>query len=238
MIILNNGIRDGASYFFYENGKPKEEIFYENGIATGSMKIFDSSGTLRQLITLENGRREGPTSFFDSSGNFVEDVFYSQGKIVVEENTQVDSSEVVEESILATKHIPEPVKQPEIVSKEKRGDKIPDEINKSDEADDPAYFISADILPEPVIGWDAFHQKIIYPEGAREREIIGIVKVRAFIDRDGNVERTEIVEGIGWGCDDAVEIAVYYSKFKPGFIKDKPVKVQMIIEHEFKLPSN
>lgn len=238
IILLSNGIREGESKYFYENGNPKEEIYYEAGVAFGSVKKYDSSGALAQLITLEHGRREGPASFFDSLGNFLKDIFYSQGKIVVEEVIAKDSALIEEENILATKNIPEPVKPPEKAKEKKSAEKIPDEKNNLDEIDDPAFFLSADIMPEPVIGWEAFHEKIIYPSGAREREIEGKVKIRAFINRDGDVEKTEIVEGIGWGCDDAVEIAVFYSKFKPGALKEKPVKIQMIIEHEFKLSSN
>lgn len=238
IVILNNGTREGASLSFYENGNPKSEIIYEAGIVNGSLKKYDSSGTLIELITVVNGRRDGPTSLFDSEGIFLRDVFYTEGKIVLEEESKTDSAEVINENILATKYIPEPVKQPEKTPAKRNQEKIPHTEKKIDELDDPAYYITTDILPEPVIGWTAFNEKIIYPEAAREKEISGVVKVRAFIDRDGNVERTEIVEGIGWGCDDALEIATLYSKFKPGVLKDKPVKVQMIIEHEFKLSSN
>lgn len=235
IILLSNGIREGESKYFYENGNPKEEIYYESGVAFGSVKKYDSSGTLIQLISLEHGRREGPASIFDSSGNYFKDILYAQGKIVVEDVISKDSALLEEENILATKNIPEPVKQPEKVKEIKSVEKIPDEKNNSDEIDDPAFFLSADFMPAPVIGWEAFHNKIIYPSGAQEREIEGKVKIRAFINRDGDVEKTEIVEGIGWGCDDAVEIAVFYSKFQPGVLNEKPVKVQIIIEHEFKL---
>ena len=55
------------------------------------------------------------------------------------------------------------------------------------------------------------------------------------IDRDGEVLDAQVIEGIGYGCDEAARLAVFYHRFKPGLIRGEKVKVQMEISIEFKL---
>ncbi len=90
-------------------------------------------------------------------------------------------------------------------------------------------------MPEPVGGMKKIMNKLVYPEKAKEDGIQGTVKVLAFIDEDGEVTHAEVVQGIGHGCDQSAKIAVFYTKFKPGLLKGKPVNVQMVIPVEFKL---
>ena len=59
--------------------------------------------------------------------------------------------------------------------------------------------------------------------------------IRAFIDGDGEVLNAEVVEGIGYGCDESARLAVYYHRFKPGLQRGQRIKVQMDIPIEFKL---
>lgn len=97
------------------------------------------------------------------------------------------------------------------------------------------YLDSAEVMPEPVGGMKNILSKLVYPARAKENNIQGIVKVRAYIDEYGEVTQDEIIQGIGYGCDEAAKITVYYTKFTPGLIKGKPVKVQVVIPIEFKL---
>ena len=63
------------------------------------------------------------------------------------------------------------------------------------------------------------------------------MKIKAFIDQNGDVTKAEVVKGIGYGCDEVARITVLYTKFNPGLIRGKPVKTQIIIPFEFK-PDN
>ena len=65
-----------------------------------------------------------------------------------------------------------------------------------------------------------------------------MVKILTFVDRDGEVLDAQVVEGIGYGCDEAARLAILYHRFKPGLIKGQKVKVQMEIPIEFKLDEN
>ncbi|MEJ2104772.1 MAG: energy transducer TonB, partial [Ignavibacteriaceae bacterium] len=101
--------------------------------------------------------------------------------------------------------------------------------------DDPAFYKTVEVMPEPFGGMEAIYKKIGYPEEAKDNDIEGVVSVLTFIDRDGEVIDAQVVQGIGYGCDEAARLAILYHRFKPGLIKGQKVKVQMEIPIEFKL---
>jgi TonB family protein len=85
---------------------------------------------------------------------------------------------------------------------------------------------------------DYIKSKIIYPQTAINHNIEGVVQVEFTIDRDGTVIDTQILKGIGYGCDEAVINAFKNChKWRPGINMGKPVTEQFIIEIEFKLTS-
>ena len=97
------------------------------------------------------------------------------------------------------------------------------------------YFMVAEEMPEPVGGIAAIGQKVRYPEIAKRAGIEGRVFVKAIIDTQGNVIETEVIKGLGAGTDEAAVEAIKNSKFIPGKINGKPVKVQVAIPILFKL---
>ena len=111
----------------------------------------------------------------------------------------------------------------------------PDVEEEHNYEDDPAFYKTVEVMPEPIGGMKAIYKKIGYPEEAKENEIEGVVKILTMIDRDGEVLDAQVVEGIGYGCDEAARLAVFYHRFKPGLIRGEKVKVQMEIPIEFKL---
>jgi len=84
IIRFNSGVRDGEASFFWENGNKKEEFTYINGRIEGLVKRFFENGNLREMFVIQSRKREGPTSLFDSLGNYVEDIFYEEGILVVD----------------------------------------------------------------------------------------------------------------------------------------------------------
>ncbi len=106
---------------------------------------------------------------------------------------------------------------------------------KKEIADEPVYFKVVEELPEPIGGIEAIHSKIKYPEFAKRAGVEGQVYVKAYVDKEGNVNKTELVKGIGGGCDEEAEKAVSETKFKPGKQRGKPVNVQVLIRIIFKI---
>lgn len=234
-INYSNNVREGAAKFYYPNGKIKQELNYSNGRVDGVVKNYYDNGNLKEMYSIEDGKRNGVLTLFDKDGKYLKDITYEDGKLVNEEIPAVDTSK----TIIAQK---EPGKENQKVPPEKinqlkkeTGEVSAPPAIKEEKNENPDYLLTAEVMPEPAGGMKTIMKKLIYPEQAKEDEIQGTVKIRALIDEYGEVTQDEVVQGIGHGCDEAAKIAVYYTKFTPGLIKGKPVKVQMIIPVEFKL---
>jgi protein TonB len=100
---------------------------------------------------------------------------------------------------------------------------------------EPIYFVAVEEMPFPIGGIQAIHDLIIYPIIAKRAGVEGKVYVLAYVDEEGTVIKTEILKGIGGGCDEAAEYAVKHTKFSPGKQRGKPVNVKVMIPIVFKL---
>jgi len=232
-ITYKDTIREGEAKFYFENGTLKEERLYVNGKVAGLVKVYYTNGKLKELINLEDGKREGPTSLFDEEGNYVKDIMFEDGIQVVKKENPYITKEPPKE-IAENKN-----EEPEVTNTIKKGKKqnyeMPPPQEKDNMEDDPAIYRTVEVMPEPVGGYEAIKKKLIYPDKAKEDGIQGIVDVEITVDEFGEVTNAEVVKGIGHGCDESARIAVYYTKFKPGLQRGKPVKVQMTVPVEFKI---
>jgi TonB family protein len=213
-INYNEAVREGEAKFYYEDGTLKEERLYVNGRVDGKIK---------ELINLEDGKREGPTSIFDEEGIYIKDIYYEKGIQFVEKKNIYVIEEPKKEIVKNNKKPKEqsyefPPLEEEKVVEENR--------NLKD---------TVEVMPEPVGGFESIKKKLIYPEKAKEDGIEGIVEIEVLVDEFGEVQKADIFKGIRADCDESAKIAVYYTKFKPGMQKGKPVKVQFIIPVEFKI---
>ena len=93
----------------------------------------------------------------------------------------------------------------------------------------------ADVMPSPVGGIMAIAKNVVYPEEAKIAGIQGRVFVEATIDEKGNVIKTSILKGIGYGCDEAAISAVKKAKFIPATNDGEIVKAVVTIPIQFKL---
>lgn len=104
--------------------------------------------------------------------------------------------------------------------------------------DDPAqgvFFVMVEEMPAPIGGMYAIQENITYPEIAKRAGIQGRVFVKAFIDSTGTVVKTELLRGIGAGCDEMAMEAVQKVKFTPGKQRGKAVNVQVTVPILFQL---
>jgi TonB family protein len=235
IVHFSNGVRDGGAKFFWENGNIKQELSYFNGRVNGLVRNYNEDGVLREMYSIENGKREGPTSYFDSTGTYIKDVFYAEGMLDVkaEPLTYSKQDNVVTNSNESGNNIKKTITQKKINTDPKMPP--PSTEKERDLEEDPAFYLSVEVMPEPIGGMDAIYKKLSYPKRAKEDGIEGTVIVRAFIDRDGEVLDAQVVKGIGYGCDESARLAIFYHRFKPGLQRGQRVKVQMDIPVEFKL---
>ena len=111
----------------------------------------------------------------------------------------------------------------------------PPKENKKIIEEESVYFVAVEDMPEPIGGIKAIQEKINYPEIARRAGVEGTVYVLAYLSEEGNVVKTEIVKGIGGGCDEEAELAVKQTRFTPGKQRGKPVRVKVMIPVKFQL---
>ena len=76
--------------------------------------------------------------------------------------------------------------------------------------------------------------KAPYPEAAKHSNIEGVVVLQADIDAAGNVMNVEVIQSLGFGCDEAAVVALKQSTFTPAYEGSQPVPVRLRIPYRFK----
>jgi len=117
------------------------------------------------------------------------------------------------------------------------GLKMPDTsaINNSVSPQEDDYFVVVEEMPELIGGLAELQKKISYPEEAREAGIEGRVYVQFIVNENGDVENPRVIRGIGGGADEEALNAVKQAKFKPGYQRGEPVRVQFSLPFVFQL---
>lgn len=83
--------------------------------------------------------------------------------------------------------------------------------------------------PEPVGGITALLKRFKIPRKAYQLKLNGEIIIKAKIDKWGNVLDTKVIKGVGYGVGTAAEVAVLFTKFKPGMDNGEPVKASVTI---------
>lgn len=104
--------------------------------------------------------------------------------------------------------------------------------------EDEQYFVVVEEMPRIVGGIEALARVLQYPELAIRAGVQGRVYVQAFVDENGRVTRTEVIKGIGAGCDEAAMEAVKKITFIPGKQRGLPVKVKVSVPVVFRLTTS
>lgn len=107
-------------------------------------------------------------------------------------------------------------------------------VEKKSIAEETPYFVAVEEMPEPIGGIADIQKRVVYPKIASLSGVEGRVIINAYVSETGNVTRTEVVKGIGAGCDEAAVEAVLNTKFKPGKQRGNPVNVRITIPILFK----
>ncbi len=79
--------------------------------------------------------------------------------------------------------------------------------------------------------------QVIYPQQAKDARIEGAVKLAVVINDDGHVRNVKILEGPGYGLNEAAELALKQFLFSPAEVLGQKVPVQIVYVYRFKLES-
>lgn len=101
--------------------------------------------------------------------------------------------------------------------------------------DEEAIYTIVEETPELVGGLSSLYENIQYPKAAKSNNIEGRVFIQFVVTKEGKVKDTEVIKGIGYGCDEAARDAVKKALFKPGKHKGEVVNVRMSLPIVFKL---
>lgn len=102
-------------------------------------------------------------------------------------------------------------------------------------------FTKVDVLPEFPGGMKALGKYVDgknhhYPKEAREKKIEGKVVVQFIINEDGMPSDFKVIQGIGYGCDEAaIEAFRKMPKWKPATVDGQPVKFRTQMGYMYKL---
>lgn len=105
------------------------------------------------------------------------------------------------------------------------------------EAAPPSVIESPAVVLSDVTRKPSFLRKITpkYPDPARRVEREGVVWLEAAIGVDGTAREIRVIEGIGYGCDEAAIEALRASRFIPAKRGDEQVSVRIQIPYRFVL---
>ncbi len=92
---------------------------------------------------------------------------------------------------------------------------------------------NVEVCPEPIGGFNTIYKNLEIPNIAKRLKIKGTVVIEAEIGKFGFVKNTKVIKSLGYGCDEAAEIAVLSTQFKPARSKNKEVNALVKILIEF-----
>jgi TonB family protein len=218
-----NKVKEGPAKYYYPNGHIRQELSYVNGKVDGLVKEYFENGILKLTYTLENGKKEGRASIFKEDGTFLTDIPYSRGKRIIEtlnyNTVEADTGINIAENV-----------------GEEKSETVPPLIAEDTIKTDSVY-ATAEVMPEPVGGMNGIYKRLVYPKPAQEKNVEGVVNIEVLINQAGDVVESIILNDIGYGCGESAKITLFYTKFKPGLQRGKPIMIRMVIPVTFKLTS-
>lgn len=111
----------------------------------------------------------------------------------------------------------------------------------SSKSNPDSIYSKVDVMPEFPGGMKSLGKYIDgknhhYPKEARDNNIEGKVVVQFIINEDGTPGDFKVIDGIGYGCDEAaVEAFKKMPKWKPATVAGRPVKFRTQMAYLYKL---
>ncbi len=73
-----------------------------------------------------------------------------------------------------------------------------------------------------------------YPSAAKRAGVEGVVVLEVVLDPSGVVQQVTVVQGIGYGCDEAAVEALRQSVFSPAYVGEEAVALKFQVPFRFK----
>ncbi len=170
---------------------------------------------------------------------------YNKGETVVADVTIKIEFRLSEKSVLTIAKRDDVLSKTDtnktIVSTNLKNDNIYNKIDNNqnkqtiNDGDSLTYYIASKITcevtkcPIPVEGWGKILKNLIIPQTVKRLKLKGDVVVLATVDEYGNVRDTKVMQKLGHGADEAVEVAILDTHFIPGEINGQKVRCDVKI---------
>jgi len=208
-----NDVLDGTSYWYYPNGNLKLMKEFSKGKLNGFVREFYESGFIKEEFYVKDGIKDGTHRIYYENGALKEINIYEEGKLLTSNKFDYDPYYIAPPELYLAGN-----RQQEILKKKKQ-----------------ELICDVDICPIPIGGIKTIQDNLIYPEHALMYGLEGEVILIASIDEKGDVINTEVIKGLGLGCNEAAEEAVKKTKFIPGQKDGKVVPSRVTLKVEFKI---
>lgn len=208
-----NDILDGQALYYYPNGNLKSEKNYSKGKLHGFVREYFDNGLLKEEYAMRDGIKEGTYRSYYENGGLKELIIYEKGIQIRKNNFSYDATYVTPVEAFQAGN-----RQQQVLYKRKT-----------------MLICNVEICPVPVGGLSSIQENLVYPEHALLYGLEGTVVLIATISEKGEVVATEIVKGIGLGCDEAAQEAVKKTQFIPGQNFGKVVESKVTLNVEFKI---
>ncbi len=155
---------------------------------------------------------------------FVEEELYG--------NSQRNNQKTIKESSIKTEkqkaHIKTQRKEEKYIAKsDKREKRAEEKIGK--EKNISKIICENPPCAEPIGGVEAIIANFKIPKRVKEKKIKGVIKIEALVDKYGKARETKVLQGLPEGANDAAEVAIYYTKFKPAIVNGEKVSSKIIV---------
>ncbi|HPN37319.1 MAG TPA: TonB family protein [Melioribacteraceae bacterium] len=111
---------------------------------------------------------------------------------------------------------------------------VPNNKN-ADETDTSITYIKSRVecevtnCPIPVGGWGKIIEHLVIPKTVKRLKLSGDIIVLATVDEYGNVRDTKVLQKLGHGADEAVEVAILDTHFIPGELNGQKIRCDVKI---------
>lgn len=208
-----NDILDGQALYYHVNGNLKTEKNYSKGILHGPVREFYETGLLKEEYYLKDGIKEGSHRIYFPNGALKELNIYEKGILVNRTSFEYEPGYNAPVEAYQAGN-----RQQQLLEKRKQ-----------------TVICDVEICPVPIGGMKSIQENLVYPEHALLYGLEGTVTLVASINEKGEAVSTEIVIGLGLGCEEAANDAVLKTPFIPGQNAGITVPSKVTLEIEFKI---
>ncbi len=185
-----DGLLDGESRQYYEEGEIKSVSSFKNNIANGTFISYYQNGNIKEKHTYKNGNEEGEGIFYYENGKIEEKYFMKNGKLDGEainyfEDGKIKNKAIFKDGVTLEEEV---YKDNEIIKNTFRNSEI---IRQDTYSKNKKLVLRKNLLNDGRIEYISYYengnieQKAYFVNGKQEKEHL-------FYDEKGNLIKTEI----------------------------------------------